>query len=158
MQISEMEAELLHSVEFTKKRRIFTVISYSRHNSYNEFHVEYDKEGQGWWHWAGGGPVHDLVYQRGEGLAQASVDTLRDLIEKYDLYCGEVVWCNICKCSYPEDDQYEIDEITFNGTVYRDTYALCPHIFWDNIEGIWYGPGSEEYFCEKEVKQWDSPK
>ena len=154
------EDQLLHSIEFLGEK-IFTIITYSRYQSYGEYHVEYDGEEQGWWHWAGGGPIDDLVFERGEGLAKVGfpeVSTLGDLIEKYDLMQGECEYCNICEEVFSEENAYYIEEVEFNGKIYEDTYALCEHVFWNSEEGFWYGPGSDEYYEEKRYSKESSEK
>lgn len=153
------EDELLHSIEFTKDEKLFTVITYS--SSYQQdkcceiYDVEYDYKGQGWWHWSGSGPEDELSLDRGEGLTiigYPNISTLEDLISRYDLLDGEVVWCEKCKCVYPENDTY-FGDVIFNGKRYEDVRILCDHIFWNDELGWWDGPGSDEATSEEQSQE-----
>lgn len=155
------EDELLHSIEFTEDGKLFTIRTYS-FDYYNkeyyieEYYVEYDNKNQGWYHNSGGGPEDNLLFERGEGLTligDPKVNTLGNIIEKFDLLEGEVVWCDKCKCFYPEEKDCYIRDVLFNGIKYEEVYILCDHIFWNGELGWWDGPGSDEATPEEQSQE-----
>ena len=109
-------AERVVSMLYDKNNKLFGITVSVSETYVNYYDVDYCKSGQGYYHCSGAGPWD-------RSCQEIHQTTLREIVDRLDLFEGEVIWCSVC------EDWLPVDEV------------MCKHIRWDNDDGLWVGEG-----------------